>query len=69
MEIEALILDLDGVITDTSENHYQAWQRLADELGISFDRQKNESLRGVSRRRSLEILLGDRVATEEQIQS
>ncbi len=41
MEIEALILDLDGVITDTSENHYQAWQRLADELGISFDRQKN----------------------------
>ncbi len=68
MTIGAIIFDLDGVLTDTSENHYRAWKRLADELGIPFDRQRNEPLRGVSRRRSLEILLDGRPATEEQME-
>ncbi|MFP4343393.1 MAG: beta-phosphoglucomutase [Anaerolineales bacterium] len=59
--LEAFILDLDGVLTDTAEYHYRAWKRLADEEGITFTREENEQLRGVSRRRSLEILLGDHV--------
>ena len=67
-EIKAVIFDLDGVLTDTAEYHYRAWKRLADELGVPFDRQRNEALRGVSRRRSLELLLDGRPATEEQIQ-
>jgi len=70
MTLKAIILDLDGVITDTAEYHYLAWKRLADEEGVPFDRQANEALRGVSRRASLEILLGEHIAryTEEQIQ-
>jgi len=68
MDIKAIIFDLDGVLTDTAEYHYRAWKRLADELDIPFDRQRNESLRGVSRRRSLELLLDGRPATEEQMQ-
>lgn len=64
-KISAFIFDLDGVITDTSEFHYQAWQRLADEEGIPFSRQENEKLRGVSRRESLQILLKGRVIPEE----
>ena len=55
--IKAFLFDLDGVLTDTSEYHYQAWQRLADEEGLPFSRQDNEALRGVSRRESLAILL------------
>jgi beta-phosphoglucomutase len=68
--IKAIILDLDGVITDTAEYHFRAWKRLADEEGISFTRQDNEQLRGVSRRQSLLLILGDRQDeyTEEQIQ-
>ena len=68
--LEAFILDLDGVLTDTAEYHYRAWKRLADEEGIAFTREDNEQLRGVSRRRSLEILLGDHVAkySEDEIQ-
>ncbi|MCX7683080.1 MAG: beta-phosphoglucomutase [Anaerolineae bacterium] len=66
--IKAFIFDLDGVLTDTAEYHYQAWKRLADELGIPFDRQRNEAMRGVSRRRSLELLLDGRPATEEQME-
>ena len=54
---EAFIYDLDGVITDTAEYHYLAWKKLAEELGISFDREFNERLKGISRRESLELIL------------
>lgn len=57
MGIEAVIFDLDGVIVSTDEYHYRAWQRIADEYGIYFDRQINMRLRGVSRGESAEILL------------
>lgn len=56
-DILGIIFDLDGVITDTAEYHYRAWQWLADREGLQFDRQVNEKLRGVSRRKSLEIIL------------
>ena len=54
-----VIFDLDGVIVDTAEFHYRAWKRLADELGVPFDRDKNHRLRGVDRMCSLEIILED----------
>lgn len=54
---QGFIFDLDGVITDTAEYHYRAWKRLADEEGISFTREDNEQLRGVSRRESLNRML------------
>ncbi|QUG41993.1 beta-phosphoglucomutase [Psychrobacillus sp. INOP01] len=54
---KAFIYDLDGVITDTAEFHYLAWKKLAEELGISFDRQFNERLKGISRMESLELIL------------
>lgn len=66
--IRAIIFDLDGVLTDTAEYHFQAWKRLADEEGIPFTREDNEKLRGVSRRRSLELLLGDRQVGEGAFQ-
>lgn len=53
----AFIFDLDGVITETSEYHYKAWKKLADELKISFDKTKNEQFKGVSRKTCLELLL------------
>jgi beta-phosphoglucomutase len=65
--IRAFLFDLDGVLTDTSEFHYLGWKRLADELGLPFDRPKNEALRGVSRRESLLLLLDGRPATEEEM--
>ena len=54
-----VIFDLDGVLVDTAELHYLSWKRLADEMGVPFDRRKNERLRGVGRMRSLEIILED----------
>lgn len=57
MEIKGIIFDLDGVILSTDDFHYQAWKSLATRLGIPFDREKNNRLRGVSRLASLEIVL------------
>jgi beta-phosphoglucomutase len=66
---QAIIFDLDGVLTDTSEYHYQAWKHLADDEYIPFTRQENdEHLRGISRRASLEYIIRDRHYTEQQIQ-
>jgi beta-phosphoglucomutase len=68
MEIKGFIFDLDGVLTDTAEFHFQAWKRLADEEGIPFTRDDNEALRGVSRRESLNLMLQGRQITEIQAQ-
>jgi beta-phosphoglucomutase len=59
--IKACIFDLDGVIVDTAHYHFLAWKRLANELGVEFTKDDNERLKGVSRMRSMEIImeLGD----------
>jgi len=55
--LEACLFDLDGVIVDTAKYHFIAWRQLADELGFVFTERDNERLKGVSRQRSLDILL------------
>ncbi len=66
---KAIIFDLDGVLTDTSEYHYKAWKQLADEEGIPFTKQENdEHLRGVGRRDSLMYIIRGRNYSEDQIQ-
>lgn len=67
-DIRGFIFDLDGVLTDTAEYHYLAWQKLADEEGLPFSREANEALRGVSRRESLLYIVGDRKYSEAQLQ-
>ena len=57
MRIEGVIFDLDGVLVSTDEYHYLAWKCIADIEEITFDRELNERLRGVSRMQSLEIIL------------
>ena len=57
MKYKAVIFDLDGVICHTDTYHYQAWKQIADELGIYFDEEINNRLRGVSRMESFEIIL------------
>ena len=57
MANKGFIFDLDGVIVDTAKFHFIAWKRLADQLGFKFTEEDNERLKGVSRTRSLEILL------------
>lgn len=68
MMIKAIIFDLDGVIVSTDEQHYQAWQALADKLGIPFDRETNNRFRGVSRMACMDILaqIGGKSFTDDE---
>ncbi len=67
MSKKAFIFDLDGVIVDTAKYHFLAWQKLAQELGIEFTPEHNEELKGVSRVRSLDLILelGNIIAKQE----
>ncbi len=66
---QAILFDLDGVLTDTSEYHYQAWKHLADDEGIPFTHEENDAhLRGVARRESLNYIIRGRQYSEAQIQ-
>lgn len=56
-QIKGLIFDLDGVLVSTEHNHYWAWKIIADRLGIPFGERQNETLKGLSRERSLKVLL------------
>jgi len=60
MSLEAVIFDMDGVLTNTVEAHYLTWKQALGEAGISFTRKENEKLLGLTRRRSLEVILHHR---------
>ncbi|AKQ47579.1 beta-phosphoglucomutase [Rufibacter radiotolerans] len=67
--IKACLFDLDGVLVDTAIYHFKAWRQLAQSLGIDFTEHDNERLKGVSRVRSLEIILeiGGQTLPQEQM--
>lgn len=52
-----IIFDLDGVLVDTAKCHYQAWKRLAAELGFQLDESYLHKLKGISRMASLDSVL------------
>ena len=70
MKIKACLFDLDGVIVDTAKYHFISWKEMAAELGFDFTEKENELLKGVSRMRSLDILLdiGQISKTEDEKQ-
>jgi beta-phosphoglucomutase len=68
MPISAFLFDLDGVIVDTAVFHYQAWRRMANQLGFDISHEFNETLKGVSRMDSLNLILahGNMTLTDER---
>ncbi len=69
--MKAFIFDLDGVIVDTAKYHYLAWKRIGEKVGFSLSDAQNESLKGVSRKESLERILdwaGVTLSTEKKEQ-
>jgi beta-phosphoglucomutase len=55
--IKAVIFDMDGVLTETSRQHFLAWKQLAKELGFEITEDINEKVKGISRLESLDIVL------------
>ena len=54
----AVLWDLDGVLVDTGEFHYRAWQQVLDEEGIPFSRDEFQRIFGLHNTSALERLLG-----------
>jgi len=71
MNIKGLLFDLDGVLVNTEHNHFIAWKRTAEKLGISFTEKDNELLKGVSRVDSLKAILkhGKIEVSEQEFES
>lgn len=67
--IKACLFDLDGVIVDTVEFHFEAWKSIADELGIPFTEEQNEQLKGVSRVESMRriLVMGGMEVSEDEL--
>lgn len=67
MKIKGLIFDLDGVLVTTEHNHFVAWKNTAEMLGIPFNEEDNEQLKGISRVDSLKKILelGQKTISEE----
>ena len=55
--IKAVLFDLDGVLTDTAVYHYKSWKLIAESFGYVLTEEKNEELKGVSRKDSLDFIL------------
>lgn len=54
---KAVLFDLDGVLTGTSDNHYEAWKRMSHDLGLNLPETFRDRLRGISRAESIRIIL------------
>ncbi len=65
--LSAIIFDMDGVLVNTFDLHFQAWRAVAQSGGRSFTIQDMNSLRGIRRDQCLKILFPDIALTPSQI--
>ena len=68
--LEAVIFDLDGVLVDTADRHFAAWQVIAEQYGYKLRAEEEEHFKGVSRAACLNILcrLGNISMTPNQFE-
>jgi len=59
MSIQGVLWDMDGVLVDTGEFHYQAWSRTLALFDIPFSRELFRETFGMNNKGILERLLGD----------
>jgi len=55
---KAILWDMDGVLADTSQLHFETWERILTDQGIPFDRQKFHLIYGLKNRDLLPYLAG-----------
>ncbi|HZK10279.1 MAG TPA: beta-phosphoglucomutase, partial [Clostridia bacterium] len=56
---KAVLFDLDGVLTGTSDNHYEAWKKMSKELAYDLPENFRDKLRGIGRMESIDLILED----------
>jgi beta-phosphoglucomutase len=63
---KGVIWDMDGVLVDTTEAHYQAWRRVLSERQIPFGRSHFDRVFGMNNKDTLRELLG-RLPLQEEL--
>ena len=63
--LKAVLWDMDGVIADTAEYHYRAWQGVFGERGVAFSREDFMKHFGQRHDTIIRFALGDRLAPGE----
>ena len=61
---KGVLWDMDGVLADTGEAHYQAWVEVLSALGIDFSREFFRGTFGMNNRGVLTSLLGEDITTQ-----
>lgn len=56
-QYSGVLFDLHGVIADSSQYHLQAWQQLADQLGITWTSTLTQTVLGMDRQDALATIL------------
>lgn len=59
-ELKAVIWDMDGVLVDTGEFHYQSWVDTLPQYGIDFSREDFRTTFGMNNEGILRLFLGER---------
>lgn len=63
----ACIFDMDGVLVDTAKYHFLSWVKLAEHLNFSLSSELDEELKGMSRMKSLDLVLNSgRISASDQ---
>ncbi len=63
-ELEAVIWDMDGVLVDTGEFHYQSWVDTLPDYGIDFSREDFRTTFGMNNEGILRLFLGENFAED-----
>lgn len=67
--VSAIIFDLDGVLVNTIDMHYNAWRKVAQSGGRDLTPTEMETLRGIRRSECLQILFPEMTLTPQKIEN
>jgi beta-phosphoglucomutase len=62
----AIIWDMDGVLVNTGEHHYQAWKQTFDELNVPFSKEQFRETFGMNNAGILEIICGRKLPPDQE---
>ena len=65
--LHGVIWDLDGVLIDSMEIHFNVWQKVFSELGVTFERQYFNRHFGTTNLETIHTVLGDQLSHQEAL--
>lgn len=68
MTIRAILWDMDGVLVDTTDAHFEAWRTIAAQQKIRLDRERFLGCLGMNNQGAVEYIFGRPVSQPESIE-